>query len=456
MRSLAHAMESNFLVPNATFFVELAAFVLCSSCSRKYVIPPINRAMTARQDAIRQEFAELEEAKAEAKAAEEEFKAQIADARHEAARIREEAREQGAAIIAEMREQAQAEASRIVEHAHAQIEAERQQALTSLRAEVGTLATTLAGRIVGESLDDDERSSRVVDRFLADLESLETSQGGAATNGAPPDAARCLRRGAGRALTEQLAGAGTLADAATVGDELFAVAGCCARGGAAPGPHRRLGRRARPRRAWPGGVRRQGRRGHARPGRGRRRAALDVAAATSPTRSSGSASWRPSARPAQGRRASATSCSRVGRLIDDEPRAARRAVGPTRGRPTDRSGSARHAARGPGAPGDACSSSRPSAAAPRQRRRGAARSTSTSPPRRSSEPSPPCTSPSRSPTPSRSGSPRRCRSSTAATVHLNVVVDPDVIGGIRVEIGDDVIDGTVASRLDDARRKLAG
>jgi F-type H+-transporting ATPase subunit delta len=41
-------------------------------------------------------------------------------------------------------------------------------------------------------------------------------------------------------------------------------------------------------------------------------------------------------------------------------------------------------------------------------------------------------------------------------VHLNTVVDPDVIGGIRVEIGDDVIDGTVASRLDDARRRLAG
>ncbi|MFN8193897.1 MAG: F0F1 ATP synthase subunit delta [Nocardioidaceae bacterium] len=41
-------------------------------------------------------------------------------------------------------------------------------------------------------------------------------------------------------------------------------------------------------------------------------------------------------------------------------------------------------------------------------------------------------------------------------VHLNVVVDPEVLGGIRVEIGDDVIDGTVASRLDAARRKLAG
>lgn len=41
-------------------------------------------------------------------------------------------------------------------------------------------------------------------------------------------------------------------------------------------------------------------------------------------------------------------------------------------------------------------------------------------------------------------------------VHLNVVVDPDVLGGIKVEIGDDVIDGTVSSRLDEARRKIAG
>lgn len=41
-------------------------------------------------------------------------------------------------------------------------------------------------------------------------------------------------------------------------------------------------------------------------------------------------------------------------------------------------------------------------------------------------------------------------------VHLNLLVDPSVLGGLRVEIGDDVIDGTVAGRLDDARRRLAG
>ena len=174
--------QSNFLVPNATFLVELAAFALLFFLLAKYVIPPINRAMTARQDAIRTQFHDLEQARADANAAEEEFKAQIADARHEAARIREEAREQGAQIVAEMRQQAQTEATRIVENGHAQVSAERQQAVASLRAEVGTLATTLAGRIVGESLEDDDRSSRVVDRFLADLDTLEASKA-AGTNG---------------------------------------------------------------------------------------------------------------------------------------------------------------------------------------------------------------------------------------------------------------------------------
>jgi len=41
-------------------------------------------------------------------------------------------------------------------------------------------------------------------------------------------------------------------------------------------------------------------------------------------------------------------------------------------------------------------------------------------------------------------------------VQLNIDVDPDVLGGIRVEIGDEVLDGTVSRRLEDARRALAG
>ena len=176
-------LASNFLVPNATFLVELVAFAIMLFVLGKYVVPPINKAMTDRQNAIRKEFADLELAQSDARKAEKDYKDQLADARHEAAKIREEAREQGAAIIADLRKQAQEESERILRHGRAQLEAERAQALQSLRNEVGTMATTLAGRIVGESLEDDDRQARTVERFINALEdesrSSETSTAGA-------------------------------------------------------------------------------------------------------------------------------------------------------------------------------------------------------------------------------------------------------------------------------------
>jgi F-type H+-transporting ATPase subunit b len=178
-------LASNFLVPNGTFIVELIAFAIIVWVLAKFVIPPVNRAMTARQEAIREQFAELDEAKDEAHKAEEEYKAQLADARQAANKIREEAREQGNQIVADAREKAQTEADRIIENGHGQVRAERQQAIASLRAEVGTLAIELAGRIVGESLEDDERSNRVVDRFLVDLESMQNAQEAAKASGDP-------------------------------------------------------------------------------------------------------------------------------------------------------------------------------------------------------------------------------------------------------------------------------
>ena len=125
--------------------------------------------MTDRQEAIRKQFAELDEAKAEAEGPRRSTRSSWTtpatrppgSARRLASRARRSSRD------------ARAGADRGRAHhraAHTQIEADRQQALASLRAEVGGMATTLAGRIVGESLDDDERQGRVVERFLADLE----------------------------------------------------------------------------------------------------------------------------------------------------------------------------------------------------------------------------------------------------------------------------------------------
>ncbi|GAA0972952.1 ATP synthase subunit b [Nocardioides aquaticus] len=156
----------------------LVAFGILFFAVKKFVVPNFEQTFEARTKAIEGGLASAETKQAEADAKLAELEKRLADARQEASRIREEAREQGAQIVAEMREQGQAESTRIVEHGKAQIEAERQQAVAQLRAEVGSLATGLAGRIVGESLEDDDRANRVVDRFLADLETDTTTGSG--------------------------------------------------------------------------------------------------------------------------------------------------------------------------------------------------------------------------------------------------------------------------------------
>lgn len=148
----------------------LVAFGILYWVVAKFVVPNLEKAYAERTAAIEGGMQQAEKAQEEAEAALREYKAQLAEARDEAGRIREEAKEQGASIIAEMREQAQAEANRITETASKQIEAERQQAMVSLRADVGRLSTDLASRIVGESLEDQTRQSGIVDRFLAELE----------------------------------------------------------------------------------------------------------------------------------------------------------------------------------------------------------------------------------------------------------------------------------------------
>ena len=171
MIQAADTASTNPLLPSwPEFIIGTILFLIVFGALAKFLLPRAQQTLAQRTELIEGGLARSEEAQAEAKQLLDQYHEQLAEARHEAARLREEAREQGAQIIAEMREQAQAEARRITESAQAQIEAERQQALTALRAEVGTLSTELASRIVGESLTDHARQSRMVDRFLDELE----------------------------------------------------------------------------------------------------------------------------------------------------------------------------------------------------------------------------------------------------------------------------------------------
>jgi F-type H+-transporting ATPase subunit b len=148
------------LVPSgAELVIGAICFIVVFGILGKMLLPRIQQTLAERTEQIEGGLEKSKEAQAEATELLDQYREQLAEARHDAAR---------------MREQAQAEARRITDAAQAQIEAERQQALASLRTEVGTLATELASRIVGESLTDEARQSRMVDRFLGELDQVST------------------------------------------------------------------------------------------------------------------------------------------------------------------------------------------------------------------------------------------------------------------------------------------
>ncbi len=172
------AGEQSPLVPSLTeLIIGTIAFLAVFGLLAKVLMPRIQKTLAERTDAIEGGLQRAEEAQAEANQRLEQYKEQLAEARQEASRLREKAKEEGAQIIVEMREQAQAEARRLVDAAHAQIDADRQLAIQMLRAEVGTLAVDLAGRVVGEALEDEARQRRVVERFMEELENQPNAAG---------------------------------------------------------------------------------------------------------------------------------------------------------------------------------------------------------------------------------------------------------------------------------------
>jgi F-type H+-transporting ATPase subunit b len=169
--NIAAGEALNPLIPHtAEVIVGFIAFTLLFLVLKSKVVPMFEKAYAARTEAIEGGMERAEKAQIEAERALSQYTEQLSKAREEAQTLREDARVQGAAIVEELRAKAQEEAARITAAAHASIEAERQQAITSLRNEVGALAVDLASKIVGEALDDQARQSRIVDRFLDDLE----------------------------------------------------------------------------------------------------------------------------------------------------------------------------------------------------------------------------------------------------------------------------------------------
>lgn len=170
------AAPNNFLIPNATFIAELAAFLIILAVITKYIVPPARKAMRERQAMIDQQGADADAARAKLAEAEDAYKNALTEARVEAAQIRENARAEAQRTVEELRVIAQEESARIIARGEEQLARQRTAIVRELRAEIGTLAVELSEKIVDQRLESDAQVRATVDSFIAGLEAHDAAQ----------------------------------------------------------------------------------------------------------------------------------------------------------------------------------------------------------------------------------------------------------------------------------------
>jgi F-type H+-transporting ATPase subunit b len=149
------------------FFVVFGMFALV-------LLPRIANVIAQREELINGGLEKAEKQAAEAERIAAEGREIIAEARRAAVRERQRQIEEGTALLTRIREEGVRQREELVATGLAKIAADRALAEAELRHDVGTLAVQLAGRVVGEPLDEMARDSALVDRFFAELEPRDT------------------------------------------------------------------------------------------------------------------------------------------------------------------------------------------------------------------------------------------------------------------------------------------
>jgi F-type H+-transporting ATPase subunit b len=149
----------------------IIAFAIVFFFVWKWAVPAINRMLEQRQAAISGQIESAEKAKAEAESLLADYRGQLAEARAEGNKIIDEARQSADQMRADIIAKAEADAEQIRARAREEAAGEMSRALADARSQVGDISVDLAGKIVGESLDQQAHQA-LIDRYLADLEQL--------------------------------------------------------------------------------------------------------------------------------------------------------------------------------------------------------------------------------------------------------------------------------------------
>lgn len=208
----------------AVLIAEIFAFAVAVFIIVRYVVPPVRKAMAAQQQTVATQLERSREAAAELDTAQERYEDAVSTARIEAAEIRDRARADADHIAQEVAERADAEAARIRQRGEEAVVSQRSQAVRDLRREVGEHAVHLAELIVVHALADEERRGATIDQVLGELEGVSTPE----RTTAPASMARRMQgvsRDSLASVRASLPAGGDTDTLRTTGDELFAVAG---------------------------------------------------------------------------------------------------------------------------------------------------------------------------------------------------------------------------------------
>jgi F-type H+-transporting ATPase subunit b len=159
---------NDFLLPNGTFFVELALFLLVFFAFWKFVLPPLSQSPREREHMVRGTLENRERAARKLHEAEERYNRALATARAEAASIRESAHADGRRLLIELRNQTTAESASVRLRTDAELAAQRERVIRELRPELGEVAMRLAEKILDYEMAPDECHRTVIERFLAE------------------------------------------------------------------------------------------------------------------------------------------------------------------------------------------------------------------------------------------------------------------------------------------------
>ena len=154
---------------DATFFAQIINFLILLFILGKFAYKPLMKVLDERRERVANDQETAEKTRVEAEALKAQYSKQLADAREEANAILDKANKAGQKVHDDYMAQAQAEKDQMMTAAKQTIADEKDQALTDVRAQVITLATEIASKVVDQKLNsaaDQEMVAKTADSVL--------------------------------------------------------------------------------------------------------------------------------------------------------------------------------------------------------------------------------------------------------------------------------------------------